>query len=139
MQLNHDVIPGVSLAGIRLNDEVNEVIKKLSKHYNVTRNDGVVTVSDGIIIIGYDTDETIYSVMCNSKSGINYKNKLWAGMSVEDVLKHSKEQVAWGGCVVVDGINGIGLPLPKEFDDFSHITDWLSVDYIFEHLSIFRL
>jgi hypothetical protein len=139
MQLNHNIIPGVSLAGIRLDDNVNETIKRLSEHFNVSKVNGIVTINDGIIIIGYDTDESIYSVMCNSKSRINYENKLWPGMSVKDVLNHSKEQVAWGGSVVVDGINGIGLPLPKEFDDFSHITDWLPLDYIFEYLSIFRL
>lgn len=61
------------------------------------------------------------------------------GMTVVDVLDHSQRQVAYAGCVVVDGINGIGLPLPASFDDFEQINGFLELDYVLENLSVFRV
>lgn len=74
--------------------------------------------------------------MCDEKFKGRYNDQLWAGMSVKDVVKHSRYQVALDGCVVVDGI---GLPLPDGCDDFKNITDFLPLNFIFKHLSIFRL
>jgi len=76
--------------------------------------------------------------MCGKSFKGNYKNKLWAGMTVKDILDNSKEQVAFGGCVVVDKTDGIGLPLPVGYDDFERITDFLSLDFVFDYLAIFK-
>lgn len=134
-----DITPGESLAGIKLDSKINSIISNLSKDYSIEMNDGIILLNDGIITIGYEEDGSIYSIMCNENFEGNYKEKLWAGMSVKDVLQHSSTQVAFGGCVVVDGINGIGLPLPDGYDDFEKITDFLPLSFIFNHLSIFRV
>jgi hypothetical protein len=137
--LNNVIVPGYSLAGILLNEKINNTIGMLQMDCAIDhRNKGVVKINNGEIFIGYDTNEMIHSVMCSSKYNINYKNKLWPGMSVADILICTKKQIALGGCVVVDGIDGIGLPLPPHLDDFSHITDFLALDHVFEYLSIFR-
>ena len=134
-----DIIPGESLAGIRLDSKINDIISELSKYYSIEMNDGVILLNDGLITIGYEEDGSIYSIMCNKKFEGKYEEKLWAGMSVKDVLKHSSTQVAFGGCVVVDGLNGIGLPLPDGYDDFEKITDFLPLSFIFNHLSIYSV
>ena len=38
---------------------------------------------------------------------------------------------------MVDGIKGVGLPLPDGFDDFDQLTDHLQPNHVFEHLSVF--
>jgi len=53
-----------------------------------------------------------------------------AGMTVREVLESSATQAAWGGAVVVDGIDGIGLPLPSGLDDFDLITDHLKLEHV---------
>lgn len=60
-------------------------------------------------------------------------------MTVFDVLRCTKRQMALLGTVVVDGVVGIELPLLPEFDDFENIDDFLSLDYEFPLLSVFRL
>ncbi len=137
MKLTQDIIPGRSLGGIALQAPVDAVIAGLQEHHLLRVAEGIVTIDDGLVTIGYGQDRTIYSVMCNARFNGRYEDKLWAGMTVGDVLKHSTTQVAWGGAVVVDGIEGIGLPLPDGFDDFERLTDHLSPDHVFEHLSIF--
>lgn len=99
----------------------------------------MVTLDAGLITIGYDENRLIYSVMCSSKFEGNYLGKLWAGMTVRDLLNHSSTQIAWGGAVIADGIEGIGLPLPESFDDFDQLTDHLQLDHVFEHLSVFLI
>ncbi|MET3440041.1 hypothetical protein ABIC94_000787 [Variovorax paradoxus] len=139
MKLTPEIIPGKSLGGILLNTSVDQVISKFSSDYTVDFSDNIVTLDAGLITIGHDENRLIYSVMCNSKFKGSYLDKLWAGMTVRDVLKHSSTQIAWGGAVVVDGIEGIGLPLPDGFDDFDQLTDYLQLDHVFEHLSVFLI
>ena len=135
----HSVLPGVSMAGVNLNSQIDEVISALACEYDVKQSDRIVTVDGGLLIIGYDPDGKINSVMCNCECNAKYGDKLWAGMSVKDVLMSSEQQIALGGCVVVDGVNGIGLPLPEGLDDFERITDFLPLDHVFAHLAIFRI
>lgn len=134
-----DIIPGKSLADINLNDNINNVIENISSIYTIEINDGIIILDNGLITIGYENSGSIYSIMCNEKFEGKYNDKLWPGMSVKDVLEHSRNQVALDGCVVVDGINGIGLPLPEGYDDFENITDFLSLDFIFKYISVFRI
>ncbi|WNY83053.1 hypothetical protein NNQ28_01170 [Cronobacter dublinensis] len=70
----------------------------------------------------------------NSKK--NYK-KLWADMSVMDVLHNSIAQISFGGCVVVYKVDGIGLPLPEGCDEFGQVTDFFLLDFVFDYLFIF--
>jgi len=137
MQLTTDIVPGRSLAGIALQAPIDAVIAGLQNRYALEVSEGIVSVDDGLITIGYGEDRLIYSVMCNTRFEGNYQGKLWAGMTVREVLKNSTTQVAWSGAVVVDGIEGVGLPLPAGFDDFDRITDHLPLDHVFEHLSVF--
>jgi uncharacterized protein YuzE len=139
MKINNLAIPGKSMAGISLRDDADIVAASLAENYKIKKENGVLSVSDGILLIGYDSDNKIYAIECNQALPIVYANRLWAGMSVRDVIKHSSTQVALGGCVVVDNINGIGLPLPRDLDDFECITDYLSQDYVFERLSVFLI
>ncbi|WP_105628553.1 hypothetical protein [Cronobacter malonaticus] len=132
------IIPGESLDGIHLGDNIGNIIDSLKEHYLVERDDGVVFLNNDEILIGVEEDGFIYSVMCGRNFKGKYKNKLWAGMTVKDVLDNSNEQVAFDGCVVVDKIDGIGLPLPEGYDDFERITDFLSLDFVFDYLSIFK-
>ncbi len=64
-------------------------------------------------------------------------NKLWPGMTVSDVLRTTREQVAHIGLVKIIGMRGIGLLLPRDRDDFCKLTDHLDEAYVFEELWIY--
>lgn len=139
MLINDKIIPGKSLGGINLDAHIDSVIEIYSSDYDIAKNNGLLILNDGLIVVGYGLDdELIYSVMCGINYPYKYEGKLWAGMTVADVVNNSEKQIAYGGCVVVDGINGIGLPLPSGLDDFEQITDFLELDHVFENLSVFR-
>lgn len=139
MLLNGEIFPGTSLGGIALNEEVDSVIKRYSENYRLKNDSGILTFNDDLIVLGYDGGGLVYSVMCGIKYPHKYAGKLWAGMTVAEVIENSTTQVALGGCVVVDGVNGVGLPLPNGLDDFEALTDFLELEYVFANLSVFRL
>jgi hypothetical protein len=138
MNLGDPIIPGVSLAGIRINEDIEGAIRRIPGRYRIRRHDCFVSIDDGLLDIGFEKGGQIHYVTCNSRSGMKYMNKLWAGMTVRDVLNSTREQAAVLGCVVVDDIQGIGLPLPNEADDFERITDFLPLDHVFERMAVFR-
>ncbi|SET42269.1 hypothetical protein [Variovorax sp. OV084] len=139
MRLTNAIVPAKSLGGIALRTSIDTVIDGLRNHHVLEVFEGAVSIDDGLITIGHGENRLIYSVMCNSRFEGRYEGKLWAGMTVSEVLKNSTTQVAWGGAVVVDGIEGIGLPLPDGFDDFDQLRDHLPLDHVFEYLSVFLI
>jgi hypothetical protein len=58
-------------------------------------------------------------------------------MTVSELLRTSRQHVAYLGFVEIIGISGIGLALPNEKDDFCKLTDHLSEDHIFEELWVY--
>lgn len=139
MVLSSEIIPGVSLGGIFIGETIDSVFERFSEKYEIEILDEVALFDGGLISIGYASSSgVVHSMMCGAGFTGNYKGILWAGMNVSDVIARTKKQIAFGGCVVVDGIQGIGLSLPSSFDDFEKITDFLSLDHVFEKLSVFR-
>ncbi len=137
MNFEPTIEPGVALAGIAIGAAPEQVLESFSRHQPVLLPDRIVFPAAGITA-GYDR-HGVYSVMCNTRLGIVYRGKLWAGMTVADVLATSSRQTAWGGAVVVDGILGIGLPLPAGYDDFERLDDFLPSHFVFPQLCVFRL
>lgn len=139
MKLSKEIVAGRSLGGIALRTSVDTVIASLGDRRVLDLCNGIASIDGGVILIGYGEDRLIYSVMCDHRFNGNYLGKLWPGMTVREVLESSATQAAWGGAVVVDGIDGIGLPLPSGLDDFDQITDHLQLEHVFDHLSVFLL
>ncbi|WP_321920241.1 hypothetical protein [Burkholderia cepacia] len=137
--LNDIIVPAESLGGILLDEEVQGVIDRLSATDEVERvNQSTVKINGGEITIYHDPESgRIESLSCGKEFGGNFMGKLWPGMSVGDVLKNTEIQIAWCGFVQVDGIKGIGLSLPDELDDFERLTDFLSVEFVFDELWVY--
>lgn len=137
--LNNVIVPGKSLGGIRLGEEVGSVVERLSGAHLIEQLDkNTLKVDGGVITIYLDSESgRIASLACNAEFQGNYQGKLWPGMTVGDVLKNTAAQMAWCGFVQVDGVKGMGLPLPDEFDDFERLTDFLDRDFIFNELWVY--
>lgn len=135
---NFEIHPGESLGKIKIDGKIDSVIDEIHEDFRVVKDNGIATLNEGEIIIGFDDEGVIYSVIFNTLFSGKYKGKLWPGMSVEELISCTKKQIACGGCVIVDDEDGIGLLLPEGYDDFELITDHLPLNYRFEYISIFR-
>jgi hypothetical protein len=137
-KVDEEIIPGVSMGGVIIDSKIEDVLEALKgAHYILTR-DGVAVVDEGLLYIGFEVDGRVCSIMSGPLFKGKFEGKLWPRMTVKDVLNNTHSQVAVGGCVVVDEIDGVGLPLPVGFDDFEQLTDHLPLDHIFEGISVFR-
>lgn len=138
MIINTAIIPKESLGGIAIGENIEEVISRLSKNYKIIKDANRTVINDGLITAYYDEEGTISSLSCNSSFKGSYLDTLWPGMSVSDVLKKTKAQAAWAGYVKVNNIEGIGLLLPEDRDDFENLTDALDVAHVFDELWIYE-
>lgn len=137
MNITNKIIPKTSIGGISIGENITKIEARISTSYKIHKTPNSFTIDDGFIRAYHDADGIITAVSCNQTFTGNYQNKLWAGMSVAEVLKHSKEQIAWSGFVQIDKVSGIGLSLPEEHDDFESLTDSLELDFIFEELWVY--
>lgn len=137
MHISTKIIPLRSLGGISLGEQTEDVISRLEEGYMITRGLNCTSINEGLISIYHDEAGIISSLSCNSSFHGSFSNKLWPGMTVLDVIRNTRTQVAWAGYVMVDNLEGIGLSLPEERDDFENILDEFDVDYIFEELWIY--
>jgi hypothetical protein len=138
VEISDEIVPQKSLGGISLGEQIYDVVARLPSHYAIHHSEHITTIDDGLITAYHDVSGIISALSCNSKFKGNYLNKLWPGMTVAEVIKNSTRQVAWSGFVQVDRIEGIGLSLPEERDDFDHLTDEFDHDYVFEELWVYE-
>ena len=137
MDITNVIIPKKSIGGVCIGESIAKIEAGLSGHYKIHKEQNSLTLDDGFIRAYYGPDGIITAISCNSKFTGSYQTKLWAGMTVAEVLKHSKEQIAWSGFVQVDKISGIGLSLLEEHDDFESLTDHFALDFIFDELWVY--
>lgn len=141
MKLNNLIIPGQSIGGVCLGTTAGSFLDRLESNDEIImETDTAVILNQGLITIYYTLKkELITAISCNKLFTGTYAGKLWPGMNVTDVTRNSSTQIAWSGFVQVDGIQGIGLSMPEEQDDFEQLTDTFSPDFIFEELWVYKI
>ena len=135
-----EIKPGVSLGGIKLGESVDLYLDKLSTHYLVRddRETSWAFVGDDLISIAYDADRLITTVCANSRFQGSYAGLIWPGMTVLQVIQNTHAQTEYAGCIVINGIDGVGLPLPEEHDDFESLGQSIPDETVLEYISVFQ-
>jgi hypothetical protein len=140
MKLNNEILPGIGIGGVTLGENIDDILDKYAYEYEIKKTSETSHSFDGGFLTIYnDEKKIITNISCNKNFSGAYAGVLWAGMTVSDVLQKSKSRIAWSGFVEVNGIRGIGLSLPNEFDDFEEITDYLDLNFIFEELWVYKI
>ena len=140
MLIDREIKPGVSLGGIKLGESVDLYLDKLSTHYLVRddRETSWAFVGDDLISIAYDADRLITTVCANSRFQGSYAGLIWPGMTVLQVIQNTHAQTEYAGCIVINGIDGVGLPLPEEHDDFENLGQSIPDETVLEYISVFQ-
>ncbi|MFK3796309.1 hypothetical protein [Pseudomonas sp. NPDC088444] len=58
-------------------------------------------------------------------------------MTVAELLTHARIQIAWSGFIQVYSIEGIGLSLPADHDNFEHLAEEFDEKFVFSELWIY--
>jgi hypothetical protein len=137
MILNAIIIPGKSIGGIELGGNVEDLISELHESYQLDAAPKSIIINEGMVTAYHNEKGTILAISCNSTYTGSYQNKLWPGMTVQDVLRTTKQQEADLGFVTFHKIYGIGLLLPQNRDDFERLDDHLSDEFVFDEVWVF--
>jgi hypothetical protein len=137
MSVNTLIIPKKSIGGIYIGEKIEDIVRRLSEDHAIEISESSITIDGGLITAYHDAAMVITSLCCNSNFKGNYSNKIWAGMTVNDVLKNTSKQIAWSGFVQVDMIEGIGLSLPDDQDDFETLEDEFDGGHVFAELWVY--
>lgn len=54
MKLTNDIVPAISLGGIALQTSIDDVIDALRSHRVLEVFEGIVSIDNGLITVGYD-------------------------------------------------------------------------------------
>ncbi|NBF02172.1 hypothetical protein GV819_07685 [Pseudomonas sp. Fl5BN2] len=138
MKINNIIIPGVSIGGVSIGEQIDNIAKTILKsEHLLEKTPNALIIINGLITAYHDSEGIISAVSCNEKFQGKYMDKLWPGITVSEVLANSKAQMAWSGFVQVDQLRGVGLSLPEELDDFESLSDILDPDYVFNELWVY--
>lgn len=140
MRIDETIVPGLSLGGIKLGENVERYLAKLSENHVIfdDKSTSWALVDDGLISIAYDSDGSIQTICANSRYPGNYAGLIWPGMTVLQVIQNTHTQVSWAGRIMVNGIRGIGLAVPEGYDDFERMSDTVPDDIVLEYLCVFQ-
>jgi hypothetical protein len=134
MDLDADIVPGESLGGLRLQDEILEVIAQLEGPWTLREErtpDGSFTwyTADGVFLVSVEeADMRIKCLVAHA----GYRGRLWGyvhtGMTVDALLRASPEGKRKGmhmylGFLFLDMEESTGFLLPPQHDDLDHLSD----------------
>lgn len=144
MDLDAEIISGVSIGGIFLGSDFLEELQKIYQegiaineqrfsnfeiqyiHYEIDRGAvSVVTFEDG----------KIKRIWCEKPYRGKYKNKFFPGMTIHEIEQNSSKQTIVHGMLILDTDFGAGFRIPDEYEDIDHFKQFPK-DMVLEEIHI---
>ncbi|ELY2857425.1 hypothetical protein SMC92_004589 [Cronobacter dublinensis] len=146
INLVSDIIPGKSIGGISLGDNVVDIIECIGDEFTIDvfsfENFGVkyfcYKINNGAISFTCNESGNIISLWCEPPYLGSFNKKLYPGITVGELKKISKKQSIIKGYLVIDNNKLIYYGMPDDIDDFNHFSD-LDDDVIFNELYVGNL
>ncbi|WP_018759776.1 hypothetical protein [Paenibacillus terrigena] len=139
-----EVISGYSLGNVVLGRNISEYIDELySRHRMSLKNipfpDGEVRSAytlDGTLTIVVDSSGLIVSIGCNQSYTGRYKECLYAGQSMRDIIGLTSRQRIFNGSLIIDDDFGFSLVIPPPYDEIADAVEHMPLDLIFNEIYV---
>lgn len=126
-----DIIPGKSIGGISLGDNVDDVTLSLSEGVSFEifdfENFGVkyhcCKLGGGAVSFTIDESGKIISLWCEPPYKGSFNGKLYPGITAKELREVTRKQNLVKGYLVVDNIYGLYFGMPDDIDDFNSFSD----------------
>lgn len=143
INLDENIIPGKSIGGISLGDNVNDIIKCIEAEYCINviefENFGVkylcYKINDGAISFTVNDTGHIVSLWCEPPYKGSFNGKLYPGITARKLKEISSIQTIIKGYLVIDNNPLIYYGMPDDIDDFNCFSD-LDDDVFFNELYV---
>ncbi|PWD68134.1 hypothetical protein [Pectobacterium parmentieri] len=141
--LDMDIVPGKSIGGISLGENINEIIQRIECKYSIaksifsnnTGNYSFYRVQDGAISFTTNNHDVIVSLWCEPPYSGSFKGKLYPGITAREIREKSKRQDIIKGYLVIDQDFTIYFGMPDDIDDFNSFPD-LDDEVVFNELYV---
>ena len=144
--LDMDIVPGKSIGGICLGDNINDIIQRIEYKYSLTKssfsnntgNYSFYRVQGGAISFTTNNHGVIVALWCEPPYLGSFKGKLYPGITAREISDKSKRQDIIKGYLVIDQDFTIYFGMPDDIDDFNSFSD-LDDETIFNELYVGNL
>ena len=125
IEFNTDIVSGHSIGNICLKSNISEYIGEMNDKYSLCTYeyklpDGDKRISyilNQCITIVTFVDGNIFSIGCNLAYTGRYKNILYTGQSVGEIIKYTQLQRIFNGSLIIDNDFGFSFILPPPYDE----------------------
>lgn len=133
---NADIISYKSIGNILIADNVfihlpdfykNNIVRESSYHLPNGEERRTYYV-DEILTISTLLNSEIVSLACNEKYQGKYKNKLYAGITMQMLINLTSSQRILNGEIIIDKDYGISFVLPSPYDEIADYIDHIPLD-----------
>lgn len=146
VSLVEDIIPGKSIGGICLGDNVADVIESVGDKFSIDaisfENFGTkyfyYKINNGAISFTCNESGKIVSLWCKPPYLGKFDKKFYPGITVRELKNISKKQSIIKGYLIIDNNKLIYYGMPEDIDDFNRFSD-LDDDVIFDELYVGNL
>lgn len=130
VDFNADIVSFISLGNVLLGDSIDLYLEDIFNNYTVEIKEYSLpapsseiryaySIQNGTLIIITTTDDIIVSVGCNEKYAGKYKNRLYAGITMQELSQRSKDLRILNGALIVDQDYGLSFTLPPPYDEIA--------------------
>lgn len=146
ISLVKDIIPGKSIGGICLGDNVADITECIGDKFSIDvfpfENFGTkyfcYKINNGAISFACNESGQVVSLWCEPPYLGSFDKKLYPGITAGELKKISKKQSIIKGYLVIDNNKLIYYGMPEDIDDFNRFSD-LEDDVMFNELYVGNL
>lgn len=129
--LDMDIIPGKSVGGISLGDNIDDIIRCVGQSYSVDKTNfsnhtgdySFYKIQGGAISFTTNNHGIVVALWCEPPYQGSFDNKLYPGITALEIRRKSKRQDIIKGYLVIDRDLTIYFGMPDDIDDFNFFTD----------------
>lgn len=137
-----EIKPSVSIGNINLGDSLDKALAQIySDKYRVKKNNFSEQLTEYSInkgelsFVSNNHSNKIIMVACGKGYEGKWNDTFRIGMTLEEIINSSSQQMILHGYIIVDAEFGICFSLPNEFEEFDSVNE-LPTDLIFNRILI---
>ncbi|MCX8738846.1 hypothetical protein J3U56_05870 [Gilliamella sp. B2824] len=139
IDFNADIVSYKSLGNIELERHIDFYLDEIYKNFTVEVKEYMTPypfnekmyayfLEAGTIIISTNSEGDIIAVGCNEHYQGKYKKKLYAGITMKELILLTKSQRIPNGTLIVDEDYGISFTLPSPYDEMADYIEYIPLD-----------
>ncbi|BAH46857.1 hypothetical protein BBR47_58800 [Brevibacillus brevis NBRC 100599] len=91
---------------------------------------------DGTLTIVVDSSGLIVSIGCNQSYTGRYKECLFAGQSMRDIIGLTSRQRIFNGSLIIDDDFEFSFVIPQPYDEIADAVEHMPLDLIFNEICV---